>query len=275
MSILIKLVSDRGVSLPEIVFWRQAFALPVVLLVLWHGPGLVSVATQRFGAHLGRSVVGLVCMVMNFTAITLLPLAEATTLSYATPIFATLMGLVLFGEQVGLKRGLAIFAGFIGVLFVAQPSGAQLDPLGTILGLGAALLVALISFQIRDLGKTESATTTVFWFTALSTFGMLFLLPFVWQPHDGTSWLMLLAMGTLGGIAQFAMVASLRHAPVSTVVGMDYISLVWTTIAGWLIWQQVPGPSTWIGAAIIIASGLFIAWREHRLALERAREVVG
>jgi drug/metabolite transporter (DMT)-like permease len=272
MSIFIKLASERGVTLPEIVFWRQALAMPVVLFALWQGPGWLSVRTNRPHAHLCRSLVGLACIAMSFASITLLPLAVATTLSFAAPIFATLLGFLFFGEKVGRIRGLAVFFGFLGVLIVARPTGAQFNVVGVGLGLGAAFLAALVSFQIRDLGRTETATTIVFWFTALSTLALFVIVPFVWQPHDINTWLMLIAMGSFGGIAQFAMVSSVRYAPVSTVVGMDYFSLIWTTIAGWLLWQQLPSLSMWIGAGIICASGVFIAVRERGMARERLLE---
>lgn len=273
MSILIKLASERGAQLVEIVFWRQAFALPVILVLLWQGPGLASVATRRFGAHAWRSAIGLTCMALNFGSIALLPLAEATTLGYAAPIFATILSTLVFGEKVGPRRAMAVLAGFAGVVIVAQPAGAHLDPLGIALGLSAALLVAVVSFQIRDLGRTEAATTTVFWFTVLSTCGLLFLLPFAWRPHDCATWALFLGIGTLGGIAQMGMTSSLKYAPVSTVVGMDYISLVWSSLAGWLLWKQLPSAATWTGAAIIITSGLYIVFREHRLQIERAKEI--
>lgn len=273
MGALVKLLSDRGVSLPEVVFWRQAMALPIIMLVLWYGPGLGSVRTSRFGAHAKRTVIGLTCIGMSFGSIVTLPLAESTTLGFAVPIFATLLGLIVFQEKVGARRMAAVLMGFVGVLIVAQPSTTQLDPVGTAYGLTAALLIALVSFHIRDLGRTEAPTTTVFWFTMLSTLIMVGFLPFFWQSHDITTWLMMLAMGSLGGAAQFGMVTSLRYAPVSVVVGMDYIALIWAAFFGWLIWNQIPTLTTWLGAAVIIASGLYIALREHKLAIQRAKDV--
>jgi drug/metabolite transporter (DMT)-like permease len=274
MSVLIKLASEGGIVLLELVFWRQAFALPIVLAIIWWGPGLASVATDRPVAHAVRSVMGLVSIVLTFGAVTLLPLAEATILSYATPIFATILSVLFFNEKVGLRRALAVTAGFAGVLLVAQPAGSDLRPLGVAAGALGALAVALVSFHIRDLGRTEPATTTVFWFTLISTAVLLLPLPLVFAPHDAGQWLLLAGIGTMGGIAQMAMTSSLKYAPVSVVVGMDYISLVWSTLAGWLIWSQLPAPATWIGGAIIIGSGLYIAWREHRLQIERAKDVV-
>jgi drug/metabolite transporter (DMT)-like permease len=274
MTVLVKLASDAGVHLGEIMFWRQALAVPPVLAMILAGPGLASLATKRFGAHVTRSTLGLTSMAFYMGSITLLPLAEATTLGFTTPIFATILAAIILREQVGKHRIGAVIAGFIGVLIIVQPGGTHIPASGAAVGLTAALMVAITSLQIRDMGRTEGATTTVFWFSALSTLPMGLLLPFVITPHDAYEWGLLIGIGTLGGIGQIGLTAALRLAPVSTVIGMDYISLLWSSLFGWLIWNYVPGPATWIGAAIIIISGLYIAWREHQRSITRETEIV-
>ena len=274
MTVLVKLASDAGVHLAEIMFWRQSLAVPVVLVWVIVGPGLASLATKRFGAHVTRSALGLTSMSFYMGSITLLPLPEATTLGFTTPIFATILAALILREKVGKHRIGAVIAGFIGVLIIVQPGGTHIPPSGAIVGLIAAVSVAITSLQIRDMGRTEGAATTVFWFSALSVIPMGLLLPFFITPHDGYEWMLLAGIGALGGIGQIGLTAALRLAPVSTVIGMDYISLLWSSLFGWLIWNYVPGPATWIGAAIIIVSGLYIAWREHQLSIARETEIV-
>jgi drug/metabolite transporter (DMT)-like permease len=274
MTVLVKLASDAGVHLAEIMFWRQSLAVPVVLAWVIAGPGLASLATKRFGAHVTRSALGLTSMTFYMGSITLLPLAEATTLGFTAPIFATILAAIVLREKVGKHRIGAVITGFIGVLVIVQPGGTHIPPSGVMIGLIAAILVATTSLQIRDMGRTEGAPTTVFWFSALSIIPMGLLLPFFITPHDGYEWMLLAGIGTLGGIGQIGLTAALRLAPVSTVIGMDYISLLWSSLFGWLIWNYVPGPATWIGAAIIIVSGLYIAWREHHLSIARETEIV-
>ncbi len=274
MTVLVKLASDAGVHLGEIMFWRQALAVPVVLVWVIVGPGLASLKTQRFGAHVTRSALGLTSMGFYMGSITLLALPEATTLGFTTPIFATILAAIVLREKVGKHRIAAVIAGFIGVLIIVQPGGTHIPPSGAIVGLIAAVSVAITSLQIRDMGRTEGAATTVFWFSALSLIPMGILLPFVITPHDVRAWLLLAGIGALGGIGQIGLTAALRLAPVSTVIGMDYISLLWSSLFGWLIWNYVPGSATWAGASIIIVSGLYIAWREHRLSLIRAGEMI-
>ena len=119
------------------------------------------------------------------------------------------------------------------------------------------------------MGKTESPATTVFWFSTLSLPPLFIAYAFVAQLHDWPTFAMLIGIGLVGGVGQLALTAALRFAPVSAVVPMDYSSLIWATLYGYVLFGVLPGPWTWIGAPIIIASGLTIAWREHRLGLAR------
>jgi drug/metabolite transporter (DMT)-like permease len=274
MTVLIKLASDSGVALPEIMFWRQTVAVPVVIAWVLAGPGLGSLRTQRFGAHVSRSALGLTSMALNFGAIVLLPLAEQTTLGFAVPIFATILSAIILKESVGKHRWTAVIIGFIGVLIVVQPGGSHIPPMGAVVGLTSAVMISITSLQIRDMGRTEAAATTVFWFSSLSVLPLALLLPFFMTSHVPQQWLLLASIGALGGIGQIGLTGALRLAPVSTVVGMDYIALVWSTLFGWLIWSHLPGITTWIGASVIVGSGLYIAWREHRLALEHPKDII-
>ncbi|MDF7775007.1 DMT family transporter [Sphingomonas sp. AOB5] len=272
MAALIKLVEARGASLIEILFYRQLFAVPLVTAWLAIGPGLATIRTDRIGAHIGRSVVGVIGMVFNFGAIVLLPLAEATTLQFTVPIFATILGALVLRESVGWHRWVAVAVGFAGVLIVAQPGDGHFPLYGTMVGLTAAFLVAIIAIQLRQLGRTESAGTTVFWFSTLSLPPLFIAYCFVAEPHDLATFALLASLGVIGGIGQLALTASLRFAPVSTVVPMDYSSLVWATVYGWLLFAVLPTPATWLGAPVIIASGLYIVWRERMRHQEKPVE---
>jgi len=265
LAAIIKLVEARGANLIEIMFFRQFAAVPVVTAYLAVGPGLATIRTPRMGAHAIRTVVGLVSMAANFGTFLLMPLAEATTLQFTVPIFATILGGLVLGEAIGWHRWGAVCAGFLGVLIVAHPSGAHFSLAGTAVGLVSGLLMAIVAVLLRQLGKTESAGTTVFWFSALSVppLAMLWALSGI-HGHDAATWAMLIAIGAIGAVGQLALTAALRFGPVSTVVPMDYSSLIWATLYGWLLLGTLPTPYTWAGAPIIIASGLYIVWREHR-----------
>jgi drug/metabolite transporter (DMT)-like permease len=273
MTVLIKLAGEKHIVTSEMMFWRQAFAVPVVLAFILATTGLGSLRTERFSLHASRAVLGLITMALTFTSYVILPLAEATTLSFTTPIFATLLSALVLRERTGLHRWGAVAAGFVGVLIVVQPGSSPIPLFGATIGLASAFLIGCMSLLIRQLGRTEAAATTVFYFSASS---VPLLAPFLfWSgtAHDATGWLLLVSIGVIGGIGQIAFTASLRFAAVSTVVAMDYISLLWSTIFGWWIWDHLPSTATWFGAPIIVASGLYIAWREHQLRLKSARDV--
>lgn len=263
MNVLIKLAGQHGAAFGEILFYRQVGASCLIGAVVMLGPGLRSVASRRMPAHLLRTVVGLSAMACTFAAIVNLPLAEATTIGFTMPIFATVLGAVILHEPTGWQRWAAVAAGFAGVLIVAQPSGTHFPLWAALVGLAGAFLTANISILLRQIARTEAALTTVFWFSVLSLPPLGLVYAFVALAHPIETWLLLAGIGLLGGGAQLAMTSALGLGPVSVVVPMDYTSLLWATALGWLVFDALPGPATWIGAPIIVASGLFIVWREH------------
>jgi drug/metabolite transporter (DMT)-like permease len=265
LAALIKLAEARGAQLIEIMFFRQLIAVPVVTAWIAAGPGLATIRTPRIGAHATRTAVGLVSMAFNFGTFLLLPLAEGTVLQFTVPIFATILGALILLEPTGWHRWAAVVVGFAGVLIVAQPSGNHFPLLGTLVGLGSGLLMAIVAVLLRQLGRTESAGTTVFWFSALSVPPLLLLWLFDIHAHDAATWAMLIGIGAIGGVGQLALTGALRFGPVSAVVPMDYSSFIWATLYGWLFFGMWPTRYTWLGAPVIVASGLYIVWREHRL----------
>lgn len=269
MAALIKLAETRGATLAETMFYRQLCAIPLVVAWIARGPGLASIRTARFGAHVWRASIGLVGMVFTFGAVLVLPLAEATTLQFTVPIFATILGALVLREQTGWHRWGAVLVGFAGVLIVTQPGSGHLPLVGTAIGLTAAFFVALVAITLRQIGKTESTGTTVFWFSVLSLPPLGLVYAFQLQAHDAATWAILIGIGLVGGVGQLALTGSVRFAPVSTVVPMDYSSLIWATLYGWLVFGALPTSWTWIGAPVIIASGLYIVWREHRRHQEK------
>ncbi len=264
MGALIKLAEARGAKLVELLFFRQALAMPVAILAVMVGPGLATLKTVRFPAHVLRTVIGLSSMACMFLTIMLLPLAEATTLQFTVPIFATILGAIVLREPTGRHRWGAVIAGFIGVLVVAQPGSGHIPLIGAVTGLTAGLLSATVSILLRHIGKTERATTTVFYFSLLSMVPLAPVFVMTAVGHDIWTWTLLIFIGLAGGIGQIAMTSSLSLAPVAVVVPMDYSGLIWATLYGYVLFGALPTPMTWVGAPIIIASGLYIVWREHR-----------
>jgi drug/metabolite transporter (DMT)-like permease len=266
MFALVKLASTRGVNLVESLFYRQIGSATCAVALVASGPGFGSLRTRRVGAHVSRMAIGMTAMALNFAAMTMLPLADATAIGFAVPIFSTLLAALLLGEGTGRWRWAAILAGFAGVLLIVQPGGNAVPLDGAAVAILGALLTAAVTIVIRRLGATERATTTVFWFAVSSLAPMGLLMLWFARSHDAATWMILGGMAASGGVAQITLTASLRLAPVAMVMPMDYTSLLWATLLGLVIFAEAPSPSTWLGAPVIIASGLVIVWREHRLA---------
>ncbi len=270
MLLLVKLTGERNIALPETLFFRQA--LPALSIFGWLAArGQIGrLRTQRPWIHARRALIGGTGMFLTLGVVRLLPLAEATILGFTTPIFAVILSALFLKEKVGPWRWTAVIMGLLGVVVIAGPDTTSLPPFGVAVGIGAAFMVALVTIQVRDLGRTEEPITVVFYFSAFSA--PVLALGLIGQDlgHDAVGWAMLAGIGISGLFAQIAMTASLRFGSVSSVIVVDYIQLAWATFWGWLIFNHLPPATTWLGAPIIIGASLLIAWREHLLA--RARE---
>ncbi|WP_338468208.1 DMT family transporter [Novosphingobium sp. ZN18A2] len=263
--VLVKLAGRHGIALPEIIFWRQFF--PGLLIGGWLAARrqLWRLGTRRLPIHARRAAMGIAGMVLNFGAVMLLPLAQATVLGFTAPIFAVVLAATVLREHVGPFRWFAVALDFAGVLVVAGPGGGDTIPLdGLAVGVGAAFMVALISIQLRDLGRTEEPLRIVFWFSAISVPVLALALPLTGVRHDAAGWALLLGIGILGSAAQLCLTSALRFGPVSSVIAMDYTAFGWATLWGWLVFGNLPPVATFIGAPAIVVAGLVIVWREGR-----------
>ena len=274
MGMLVKLAGTRGAHLIELIFWRQL--LTVVLL----GAGLALTGklallrTKRLPAHARRAASGLFGMIFTYGAVLLLPLTEATTLGFTAPVFAVLIAIVLFRERIGPYRWGAVAMGFAGVIVVMQPFSGLHEGVtlaGVAVGLVAPFMVALISFQLQDLNTTENPWSIVFWFSALTTPIAAIALPFVMASHDPVTWALILGMGLVGAGAQMLLTTSLRFGSAAVILLMDYTALLWASFYGYTVFDRAAPASLWLGAPLIIAAGLLIAWRERQLARSRVR----
>jgi len=271
MAAMIKLGDEAGVSLAELAFYRFAFGLPPLLAwIAWTG-NFNAWRTQRPLAHLLRGMLGLGTMVVAFSALTYLPLAESATIGFVAPLFSVILSALILHERVGRYRWSAVALGFLGVLIVTRPGGTDLPPIGLALALSAAFGVAAVTITIRQIGRTESTPTTVLWFTLFSIVATGAFLPFYGQTHDAGTWAILVALGLFGGLGQLFLTSSLRFAPVPVVVPFDYTQLLWAVLLGWMIWDTHPPATTWLGAAVIVASGLYTLYREHKLGRDKPR----
>lgn len=260
----LKYGAEQKVSAAELIFYRNLFSFPTILAWVMLTTGFAGVKTSRPGAHATRAAIGLVSMYLNFFAYAMLPLAEATAIGFSAPLFATALSAVLLREQVGWHRWGAIAVGFIGVLIVVRPGGGALPAAGVALGLVAAFGVAMVVITLRQIGATERATATVFWFNLVSL--AVTAVPMLWlfHWHDTHVWIALIILGLFGGAAQILITASVRFAPVSVLAPFDYMQMLWAILWGWVLFSIVPAGPALFGAALIAAAGGYIVWREGR-----------
>ena len=279
MFVLVKRIDAAGIHIVESLFWRQAIVLPMLVGWALTRGGLAIYRTHRIGPHARRAMMGLTGMALNFGGMIFLPMAEATTINLSVPIFAVIFAALFLGEPTGWQRWSAVLVGFLGVLLVLNPTTLVAQGftghhgLGTLIALGGAVMTALITIQVRDLARTESPMTIVFWFSLISMLPLGLALPFVMTAHGAGEWALLIGLGLLGAVVQLSLTGALRLAPVAVVTPMDYSSLLWSIACGWFFFGTLPAETTWVGAPLIVASGLFIAWREHRLHIERMKDI--
>ena len=262
--------TQEPVSAGEMVFYRSIFGLPVVLLwVLSLKGGLASISTRRPMVHVWRCALGVTGILLIFQGLRLLPLADATTIGFTAPIFATLLSILFLKEKVGRHRWTAVALGFLGVLVMVRPGAEGAPPLvGLLFALGGAFVAASVTVTLRQLGKTEKATAIVFWFfVACAVVGGI-LTVIEGHSHSWAVLAILAAGGLAGGLAQLLMTTSLQHAPVSALAPLDYLQMVGAVVFGWWLLSDVPTAATLCGAALIAGSGLYTAWRERVLRRE-------
>lgn len=244
----------------ELVFFRNLFAFAFVLPMLWR-VGFVALKTSRPGMHVGRAALNTVNMMVWFTAISLAPLADVVALGFSAPIFATILAVLILKEAVGIRRWTAIGIGFAGTLIILQP-GFDTIQLGHGLTLIAAMMWASVLLIIKDLSKTESSITIVAYMSILMTPMSLVPALFVWVWPTWTELAWLALIGVCGAWAQYLLAQSFHEAEISVVMPFDFAKLVWIALIGYIVFAEVPSLSTWIGGAIIFASGIYIARRE-------------
>jgi drug/metabolite transporter (DMT)-like permease len=260
MDALVKLATVRHPT-GQIIFFRNLFALVPLYFFIRQAGGLGILRTQRLGQHILRSLGGIASMFCLFLAYAYMPLADAMAIATAGPIFLTALSVPLLGEHVGWRRWAAVFAGFIGILIITRP-GSGVFGVAALLPLAGAFFYALAMVQIRKLSTSEPPARIVFYFTIAAVVLGGASLPWQWVTPTPLSLVYLVGIGLVGGFAQMAMTHAFRLAPVAVVGPFDYTALVFATGFGYAIWGQIPDRFVWAGAAIVIASGLYILHRE-------------
>ena len=279
--VMSSLIKAASVDVPpgQAVFFRSFFALPIIFgWLAMRGELRNGWKTNNPMGHFWRGLVGTTGMGLGFTGLGLLPLPEVTAIGYAAPLLVVIFAAMFLNEQVGVIRLSAVALGMIGVLIVLSPRisvGTALDSsekLGAIVVLMGAVMSALAQVFVRKLVMTEGTAAIVFWFTVTSSLIGLLTIPWGWAMPTIPMFTMLVMAGLLGGIGQILLTSSYRFADASVVAPFDYTSMILALLIGYFIFDEVPTGTMLFGASVVIAAGVMIILREHRLGLQRAQQ---
>src|SRR5271157_2212964 len=286
MSALIKAAAPVF-PVSEVVFFRSIFAMAT--LAGWlavRGEWPAALRTTRPIGHIGRSLAGSFGMFGNFLALSLLPLADATAFTFATPLMVVPLASIVLGEHVRLTRAAAVTVGFIGVLamlsgHLGQGDGGAPSRIGAIVALSGAASAAVAMIQTRRLTRSEATGAIVFYFslvTAVISLGLM-IVAALW-PERGVfveiaagqrfvapsalEFAGLAAIGLLGGCGQIMMTHCYRFADASIIAAFDYVAMIWAATLGSFVFAEIPSARVLIGAGVVIAAGVTMLWREHQ-----------
>jgi drug/metabolite transporter (DMT)-like permease len=252
-------------AVPLLVWARYLVHFVIMLVAMAPGMGREIIVTRRPWLMTFRALTLVGVTLLGQLALKTLPLAETTALVFITPLLVALLAGPLLGEQVRPRTWLATVAGFAGVLLIARPGGALVGP-GVAYALGAALCYAVYQILTRKLAATEHPTRLLFYTALVGTLSMSLVLPAYWdgQMPTLTQSLLITSLGLYGGIGHFLLIRAFREAPVSTLSPLLYIQLIWATLLGWWVFNQLPDVLAIVGMLIIGASGLSLALRTRR-----------
>jgi drug/metabolite transporter (DMT)-like permease len=253
---------------------RALASLPWVIAWIALTGGYRALLRVRWPLHLLRGVVGVGMMATFVYALSQLPLTTAYTLFFVAPLFITLLSVLLLGERVGRGRWLAIAVGFAGVLVAMRPTGEGVLSWSGLAVLAAAAGYALSAITVRILGRTDSTQAMVFWLLVIMGLGSSAIAAPGWVTLRPEDYRLVAGVGVVGVLGQFAITEAFRRGEASVVAPMEYSALAWALGFDALLWGVLPGLSTWVGAAIIVGSGLYLLQQEHRVGRAMARPVV-
>ncbi len=214
--------------------------------------------------QIGRSVLMLVSNMVFVMAIGRVPLATASAIGFTSPLIVTALSVPLLHESVGWRRWSAVLVGFAGALMVIRPGSGMHDP-AVLLLLSSALAYALYQIATRWVGSHDNAATGIVFAALLGSLAMTFVLPFAWvMPHTLFDAALFCLLGVFGGVGHYLIIRAFQLGPAAVMAPLGYVELVGTATLGYLVFDNFPDLWTWIGAGVIIASGIYIAFRERR-----------
>jgi len=272
MTVQIKLLGDT-LHVTQILLIRQIVMTAIVAPQIFSGfPGVLR--TTRPTLQILRILLALGAMMLGFTALIHMPLADATALGFAKSFFVTIFAALVLKEIVGPRRWGAVAVGFIGVLIMLRPGTDAFTVYGLMAVAGAAC-AGLVMVIIRIMARTDSPTTILTW-QAIGV-GVIVAIPaiYYWRWPTNYEWLLLITMGITSYLAQMANIFAYKWGEASLLASLDYVRLLYATFFGWLVFSNLPGLATWIGASVIVAASIYTVWREARKKQDLTRSPAG
>ncbi|MCP1336900.1 DMT family transporter [Hyphomicrobiales bacterium FT118] len=247
----------------QIAFFRCVVGFIVLAPMLWQIGGVRAMRTRHIGLHALRGLLNAGAMLCFFWAVSITPLAMISAINFTAPLFATLLAILILGERVGIRRWAGLVIGFAGTLVIVRPGFEAVSP-GAILALVSSLVWAGAMIVIKRLTHEESPLVITLY--ASIFVGLFALIPAiaVWQWPTGWQWGWLALIGVFGSAVQYFLTRAFSLADTTLVLPFDFLKLVWASIAGLFLFQEVPDIWTWIGGSVIFASSFYIAYRERR-----------
>jgi drug/metabolite transporter (DMT)-like permease len=253
----------RDMHVMQIAWGRYIFS-SVFLLVLMPRYGVVRpLRSARPWFQVLRALLLAATSLMFFTAVSFLPLADVVAIGFLAPLILTGLAHFVLGERVGIRRWLAILVGFTGVLVIIRPGfGVHW---AVFIALAMAASNAVYQLATRMLAGVDSAQTTIFFTNIMGSVAFSFAIPFFWSPPGGEGWAAMATLGFLGGLGHYLLIQAFAHAPASMLAPFAYTAILWVTFTGYLVFGEFPDLWTVGGAGIIIASGIYVFYREAYL----------
>ena len=250
--------------LGQVIFFRGFFGVLLYFLIMPRDRIKNFYYTKRPGLHFLRCFFGLIALLAIFTALRNLPLATVVSISFAAPIFTTILSIFLLSEKVGLYRWLAVIVGFIGIIIITEPGLTSLN-IYFIYPVIFCLGMSYVAITIRQLSTSEPVWLISLYFSVTITLASFFTIPYGWIMPNIKDLILLMSIGIFGGAANLWLSQSYKFSEVSLVTPLKYLALVFAIIFGYLIWNEMPSIKTLTGAFLVITSSIIIFRREITL----------